>query len=706
MNTPNTPPNDHTLLAPDTGAGQTYTEKTPLDARRPSRTKWILAGAGVFIVALIVIIVPVYFTVIKPKNTASQSNIAAPTDSSGNNTTPETTPPKTNSLTTGGDGSIVVTANGNFTYKNPFGGFWVYDPNDPFNNGAKAQSWTPALNETWKWGRDTVKGVNVGGWFVLEPFISPALFEKYLSSPTQAVDEYSLSQLMRADGSINDLEKHYQTFITEEDFAQIAGAGLNWVRLPIPFWAVQTFEEEPYYAKVSWKYIVQAMQWARKYGLRINLDLHSHPGSQNGWNHSGYGRGVDAINWLKGLMGIANAQRSLDHIRIITEFISQPQYAPLVPMFGIVNEPFAAQLDRRALEAFNYQAYKMIRGITGIGEGKGPIISIHDGFASASSWYGFLAGADRVALDTHPYFAFAGANNAPLTSYIAQPCNTWGPDTNTTQQQFGIYTAGEFSAAINDCGLFVNGIPETRAYGGNCAQWDNWQAWDQTTKDNLKAFMLTSMESLQNWFFWTWKIGNSTTTGTVSAPFWSYQLGLANGWMPTDPREAIGKCRSIGAGSDVPFNGVYQPWQTGGDPAAQPTATATYAVWPPATLGNINVASYLPTYTPTAPIATLSGPAVPTGVDGGNGWYDKSDTTGMMTKVADCNYPDAYAAATLAAPDGPLCGPGAVAVPTGRANTVTAVATIDDPRATAATTAATTAVIPIPTADTATATAL
>lgn len=58
--------------------------------------------------------------------------------------------------------------------------------------------------------------VNVGGWFVLEPFITPALFEKYLSSPTQAVDEYSLSQLMRADGSINDLEKHYQTFIVSQ----------------------------------------------------------------------------------------------------------------------------------------------------------------------------------------------------------------------------------------------------------------------------------------------------------------------------------------------------------------------------------------------------------------------------------------------------------------------------------------------------------
>lgn len=54
--------------------------------------------------------------------------------------------------------------------------------------------------------------VNLGGWFVLEPFISPALFQKY---PT-AVDEWSLSTLMTADtanGGLGQLEQHYDTFI-------------------------------------------------------------------------------------------------------------------------------------------------------------------------------------------------------------------------------------------------------------------------------------------------------------------------------------------------------------------------------------------------------------------------------------------------------------------------------------------------------------
>lgn len=58
----------------------------------------------------------------------------------------------------------------------------------------------------------------------------------------------------------------------------------------------------------------------------------------------------------------------------------------------------------------------MIRSITGVGEGNGPYISIHDGFQGVSSWSDFLRGSDRIALDTHPYFAFSGG---PATDPIA-----------------------------------------------------------------------------------------------------------------------------------------------------------------------------------------------------------------------------------------------------------------------------------------------
>jgi len=94
------------------------------------------------------------------------------------------------------------------------------------------------------------------------------------------------------------------------------------------------------------RYFLKAINWARKYGLRINLDLHCLPGSQNGWNHSGK---LGTTGVLNGVMGLANAQRSLDYIRIIAEFVSQPQYRDVVTIFGITNEPLATVVGQDVL---------------------------------------------------------------------------------------------------------------------------------------------------------------------------------------------------------------------------------------------------------------------------------------------------------------------------------------------------------------------
>lgn len=40
----------------------------------------------------------------------------------------------------------------------------------------------------------------------------------------------------------------------------------------------------------------------------------------------------------------------------------------------------------------------MIRSITGVGEGHGPFMAIHDGFRGLSSWGGFLPGSDRIIM--------------------------------------------------------------------------------------------------------------------------------------------------------------------------------------------------------------------------------------------------------------------------------------------------------------------
>lgn len=48
-------------------------------------------------------------------------------------------------------------------------------------------------------------------------------------------------------------------------------------------------------------------------------------------------------------MGLANAQRALDYIRIIAEFISQPEWQPVVPVFSIMNEPLMSTIGQNQM---------------------------------------------------------------------------------------------------------------------------------------------------------------------------------------------------------------------------------------------------------------------------------------------------------------------------------------------------------------------
>ncbi|CAE6377290.1 unnamed protein product [Rhizoctonia solani] len=615
---------------------------------------WTIIVLILLAIIAVAVVIPVYFKVIKPN-----TNVAASAGSTGGSSTstsgaaqPTQTskPENPEALITGGDGSRVTTESGStFVYNNTFGGFWYYDPKDPFSNKAQAQSWSPPLNQSWKFGTDQMRGVNLGGWLVLEPFISPAMYEPYMNATVPAIDEWTLCENLASDrssgGVAKAIEDHYKTFITEEDFAQIAAAGLNWIRIPIPYWAIEVYPGEPFLEGVAWKYFLKAIEWARKYGLRINLDLHTVPGSQNGYNHSGM---LGPIGWLSGNMGIANAQRTLNYIRIITQFISQPEYRDVVPMFGIINEALIATIGRDVLESFYLEVHNMMRNVTGIGEGKGPWISVHDGFDPLDRWTEFLPGGDRIALDAHPYFCFGDQDTGAITTQTNKPCASRAAAFNQSMSTFGMTTAGEFSNAFNDCGLFLNGVNRGARYdgtfggyggpnagAGSCVKWMDSARWSAAEKAALKQFALSSMDAMQNFFFWTWKIGRSSTWGTIAAPLWSYQHGLEGGWMPTDPREAVGTC-----GNSSPFNGPLPASKTGGVGAG--TINAAYAAtrtWPPASLNNVPNAAAIPTYTATGALITLAPAAFTGGVNAGSGWANTADQQGLYTPVAGCAYP-------------------------------------------------------------------
>lgn len=71
-------------------------------------------------------------------------------------------------------------------------------------------------------------------------------------------------------------EKHYQTFITEADFATVARWGLDHVRIPVDYELVES--EGGILKEDGFRWIKQCILWCRKYDLHMILNLHKTAG--------------------------------------------------------------------------------------------------------------------------------------------------------------------------------------------------------------------------------------------------------------------------------------------------------------------------------------------------------------------------------------------------------------------------------------------
>lgn len=153
------------------------------------------------------------------------------------------------------------------------------------------------------------------------------------------------------------MDKHLATWITEDDFREIAADGFNSVRLPVGYWNVIPDPSGlfvPEDVRDSLKYVDFAFQMADKYDLTVLVDLHGTPGSQNGVDHSGCSLGA---NWLEDPHNVDLTLKTIEAIAA--------RYGHHKRLVGIelANEPAEkyclTQMD--AIVDFYARAYKIVR---------------------------------------------------------------------------------------------------------------------------------------------------------------------------------------------------------------------------------------------------------------------------------------------------------------------------------------------------------
>ncbi|KAF2100995.1 putative Exo-beta-1,3-glucanase [Rhizodiscina lignyota] len=361
------------------------------------------------------------------------------------------------------------------------------------------------------WGGEKIRGINVGGWLVLEPWITPSIFQK-VDQSLKIVDEYTLGKkLPKSAPGI--LKKHWDTWCTFSDFQKIASSGFNVVRIPIGFWAYDNANTP--YVKGAAPYLDKAIGWARTTNppLKVIIDLHGAPGSQNGYDNSGERLPVSQIGWLKGGAGGPTAQRTLKILQTISSKYAKPSYQDVVAGIELLNEPFSPALSVPDIYTFYRQGFKNTRKTSDT------TVVLHDAFRQPDEWNGFLTPSDgnaqNVAVDHHEYQVFSDGDIAMVPWQHRQAvCNRAGAYSDADKWTF----VGEWSAAMTDCAPALNGYRIGARYDGtypgstkvgSCGMYNNVKNWPQWYKDDTRGYIEAQMEAFeqrtQGWCFWNFK---------------------------------------------------------------------------------------------------------------------------------------------------------------------------------------------------------
>lgn len=317
-----------------------------------------------------------------------------------------------------------------------------------------------------------ITGTNIGGWMVLEPWISPSLFYRFLGKTATdgvGIDSYSFCTALGPELGNQVLRQHWDLFYTEADIKNLAERGVEMVRLPIGDWTLNPYG--PYIGcmegskeKIDWMFDTCA-----KYNISILVDVHAMKDSQNGFDNSGQTSALiwedethfshwpnAQANWL-GYWNMEyqyyenvdwdNVERSVDiSAGLIQRWGKHPAFAAFQP----VNEPWwNSNID--VLKNYYVQVRNILRNHSPDAK-----FVFHDAFKyQADLWNDMFPDDDmeNVVMDHHYYQAW----NQGMTT-TQQFCDDYEANAAYAENVKYDVWFGEWALATDVCATWLGGF--------------------------------------------------------------------------------------------------------------------------------------------------------------------------------------------------------------------------------------------------------
>lgn len=374
----------------------------------------------------------------------------------------------------------------NLTFtKDTVRGLPIMGINSSWDDTPSATEFVPPLNDAWDYGERPVRGVNIAGWLCTDPSITKSL---YGASTSEEELTTKLRNTGGWDAAKHALETHYSTFITEEDFKMISASGIDHIRISVGYWLVDVLDDG-HLPHVGWRYLLRGLEWARRYGLRVQLVIENST-----------------------LEDSIKESFCLDtHSRLGT-FFSQPRYKNLVVQYGLGNVP----------DALLHSAYAAVQ--TG-GYTNSIVYSAEK--ANLNEY------CDRFPVQEYPnmvlsFDKYMGSVRSPQNftrqEKLRSVCENWS-------SEIGELASSELENRTN---VLINGwwmidtcSPAQHASGLSVDDHliRNHQAYRVFLKDFVKSQMAVFEKSGgQGWYYWTWK--------TETEDIWTFKEGIKNGIIP------------------------------------------------------------------------------------------------------------------------------------------------------------------------------
>ncbi|KAL5559051.1 hypothetical protein UlMin_035262 [Ulmus minor] len=327
----------------------------------------------------------------------------------------------------------------------------------------------------------TADYANSSVWGDNDPSVFEITFDGKLEGEFQITNGYGPKRAPRV------MREHWNTYIVEEDFKFISANGLNSVRIPVGWWIASDPVPPKPYVGGSLQALDKAFMWAQKYGLKVIIDLHAAPGSQNGWEHR------------DGLQEWGQSDDTIKQTVAVIDFLTA-RFAKSTSLYAVelINEPLSPGVSLEIVEKYYRAGYAAVRKHSSTAY---VILSNRLGPANPRELFPVARGFTKSVIDVHYYNLFEDFFN------------------NMTVQQNLDFIFTNRTSQLNQ--VTTSNGPLTFV-----GEWvAEWQVKD-ATKEEYQRFAKAQLEvygrATFGWAYWTLKNVNN---------HWSLQWKIKNGYI-------------------------------------------------------------------------------------------------------------------------------------------------------------------------------